>query len=221
MSVTDCWFPLLNIQGCILCKQFIIRLIPNGIPPIPFSYLSSEHKCLRRSVSSAVWDGIRPDFSIYPPPSSSSTSLTPLICCSHFMMTGNPAGLEGRHLGSHSQEGIFWVICGDYDLNAPQRNCDPSPRLSFLSQIKTMTVKSANHQMYDNHFPRAHYCSAHGSRTRSIIMFLPYLQLWFSTIAFTFAQVKHIHEAPRTSIPQGCKTCLYMIVCPGKVCSYI
>lgn len=155
-----------------------------------------------------------------PPLFPSSTSLTPLISCSHFMMTGNPAGLEGRHLSSHSQEGIFWVICGDYDLNAPQRNCDPFPRLSFLSQIKTMTVKSVNHQMYDNHFPQAHYCSAHGRRTRFIIMPLPFLQLWwFSTIPITFffffqrwsifmrllGQVSHVD------------TCLCMIVCPGKV----
>lgn len=180
------------IWRCILSKQCIIRLIPHGIPLIPFTYLSSEQKCLRRSVSSAVWDGIRSDFSIYPPPpSSSSTSLTPLI--SHFMMTGNPAGLEGRHLSSHSQEGIFlsnmwrlWFKCTSKELWS-------LPRLPFLLQIKTMTVKSANHQMYDNHFPQAHYCSAHGRRTRFIIMLLPLLQLWwFSTILVTFSKVKHI-----------------------------
>lgn len=58
-------------------KQYCnILAIPNSIPLAPFSYLSSEQKCLRRSVSSAVWDGIRPDFSIYPPPAPSSTSPT-------------------------------------------------------------------------------------------------------------------------------------------------
>lgn len=34
---------------------------------------------------------------------------------------------------------------------------------------------------------------------------------------FTFAKVRHIHEATWTSFPCGYKTCLYMIVCPGKV----
>lgn len=175
-----------------------------------------------RSVSSAVWDGIRPDFSIYPPPAPSSTSPTLLISCSHFMMTGNPAGLEGRHLSSRSQEGIFWVKCGDYDLNAPQRRCDPSPASLFPMQIKTMTVKSANHQMYDNHFPRAYYCSARGRGTRFIIMFLPSHQLrWYSTIPFTFSKVKCIHETTRTSIPHGCKSSLYMIVRLGKEAMYI
>lgn len=222
---------LIFIIEYVKTKQFLellvhseIRagLIPNGIPLIPFSYLSSEQKCLRRSVSSAVWDGIRPDFSIYPPPAPSSTSLSPLISCSHFMMTGNPAGLEGRHLSSHSQEGIFLVICGDYDLNAPQRSCDPSPASPFPLQIKTVTVKSANHQMYDNHFPQAHYCSAHGRRTGLIIMFLPFPQLWwFSTNPFPFSKVTHIHEATRTCIPRVYKTCLYMIVCPGKEYTYI
>lgn len=139
ISVTNCWFTFLNmykpilefIQRCTLLQRYITRLVPNGIPLIPSSYLSSEKKCLRRSVSSAVWDGIRPDFSIYPPPSPSSTSLTPLISCSHFMMTGNPAGLEGRHLSSHSQEGIFqsnmwrlWFKCTSKELR-------PSHRLSF------------------------------------------------------------------------------------------
>lgn len=182
----QCW-SCRFIRRCILSKQCIMRPIPNGIPLIPFGYLGSEQKCLRRSVSSAVWDGIRPDFSIYPPPSPSSTSLTPLISCSHFMMTGNPAGLEGRHLSSHSQEGIFlsnmwrlWFKCTSKELWS-------FPRLSFLSQIKTMTVKSVNHQMYDNHFPQAHYCSAHGRRTRFIIMPPPLLQLWwFSTIPHFF-----------------------------------
>lgn len=127
-----------SVDDAVKWKKILqyILTIPNSVSPIPFSYLGSEHKCLWRSVSSAVWDGIRPDFSIYPPPAPSSTSLplhpptAPpplLISCSHFMMTGNPAGLEGRHLSSHSQEGIFWVKCGDYDLNAPQRSCDPSP----------------------------------------------------------------------------------------------
>lgn len=179
------------IWRCILSKRCIIRLIPHGIPLIAFTYLSSEQKCLRRSVSSAVWDGIRSDFSIYPPPSSSSTSppLQPLISCSHFMMTGNPAGLEGRHLSSHSQEGIFlsnmcrpWFKCTSKELWS-------FPRLPFLLQIKTMTVKSVNHQMYDNHFPQAHYCSAHGRGTRFIIMLLPLLQLWWcSTILVTFSK---------------------------------
>lgn len=166
---------------------YCIKLIPSGIPLIPFSNLSYEQKCLRRSVSSTVWDGIRPDFSIYPPPSPSSTSLTPLISCSHFMMTGNPAGLEGRHLSSHSQEGIFlsnmwrlWFKCTSEELWS-------FPRLSFPSRIKTMTVKSVNHQMYDNHFPQAHYCSTHRRRTKFIIMPLPFFQLWwFSTIPHFF-----------------------------------
>lgn len=145
-----------------------------------------------------------------------------LISCSHFMMTGNPAGLEGRHLSSRSQEGIFWVKCGDYDLNAPQRRCDPSPASPFPMQIKTMTVKSANHQMYDTHFPRAYYCSARGRGTRFIIMFLPSHQLrWYSTIPFTFSKVKCIHETTRTSIPHGCKSSLYMIVWLGKEATYI
>lgn len=117
----------------------------------------------------------------------------PLISCSHFMMTGNPAGLEGRHLSSHSQEGIFlsnmcrpWFKCTSKELWS-------FPRLPFLLQIKTMTVKSVNHQMYDNHFPQAHYCSAHGRGTRFIIMLLPLLQLWWcSTILVTFSKVKHV-----------------------------
>lgn len=62
----------------------------------------------------------------------------------------------------------------------------PFPASCYPLQIKTMTVKSVNHQMYDNHFPQAHYCSAHGRRTGSIIMPLPSPPLllhqlwWFS-----------------------------------------
>lgn len=117
----------------------------------------------------------------------------PLISCSHFMMTGNPAGLEGRHLSSHSQEGIFlsnmwrlWFKCTSKELWS-------FPRLPFLLQIKTMTVESVNHQMYDNHFPQAHYCSAHGRRSRFIIMPLLLLQLsQFSTIFVILSKVRPI-----------------------------
>ena len=191
IRVTDCWLPslnmykpvFLNIPRCILSKQRITQLIPNGIPLIPFSYLSSEQKCLSRSVSSAVWDGIRPDFSIYPP----SFSILyiphpPLISCSHFMMTGNPAGLEGRHLSSHSQEGIFLLFFFQSNMWRLWFKCTSKelwsfPRLPSLSQIKTMTVESVNRQMYDNHFPQAHYCGAHGRGTGFIIMPQPLLQL--------------------------------------------
>lgn len=103
------------------------------------------------------------------------------------MMTGNPAGLEGRHLGSHSQEEIFlsnmwrlWFKCTSKELWS-------FPRLPSLSQIKTMTVKSVNRQMYDNHFPQAHYCSAHGRSVGFIIMPSPLLQLWwFSAFPSSF-----------------------------------
>lgn len=177
---------------------------------LPF-ILSCEQKCLRRSVSSAVWDGIRPDFSIYPPPPffPPSTSLTRLISCSHFMMTGNPAGLEGRHLSSRgnflSNMWRTWFKCTSKELRS-------FPRLSFLSQIKTMTVKSVNHLMYDNHFPQAHYCSAHGRKNRFIIMPLPFLQLsWFFTIPVIVSKVKRNHEVTWTGILCGYKTCLWMI----------
>lgn len=131
----------------------------------------------------------------------------PLISCSHFMMTGNPAGLEGRHLSSHSQEGIFLSNMWRLWFKFTSKELWSFLRLLFLSQIKTMTVKSVNHQMYDNHFPQAHYCSAHGKRTRFIIMPLLLLQLWwFFTIPFTFSKVKHIHEATWTSFPCGFKT---------------
>lgn len=66
----------------VLFEQCFIRLIPNGIPLIPFCYLSSEQKCLE-SVSSAVWDGIRSDFSIYPPPDSSSLTTPNLLLPFH------------------------------------------------------------------------------------------------------------------------------------------
>lgn len=163
-KLRSCWFK----QRFIHSRQWVLRLIPFHLCLIPLSYISSEQRCLR-SVSPAVWYGIRPEFSIYPlpPPPFLLHPLhpSPHNLRSHFMMTGNPAGLEGRHLSSHSQVGIFWVIYGDYDLNAPQRDCDPSLASLFPSQIKTMTVKSANHQMYDS--PQAHYCSAHGRRQDS------------------------------------------------------
>lgn len=213
-----------SFQDLDFYKQCIITLNPSGIPLIPFCYLSSEQKCLRRSVSSAVWDGIRPDFSIYPPPSPSSTSFTPpppnLLLPFHD--DRKPSGAWRTPSQLTLSRGNFlsnmwrlWFKCTSKELWS-------FPRLSFLSLIKTMTVKSVNHQMYDNHFPQAHYCSARERRTGFIIMFPPFLQLrGFSTIPFTFTKVKHIHEVIWTRIRRGYKTCLHMIVCPGKAAIYI
>lgn len=69
---------------------------------LSLSLTSALSRNVVRSVSLAVWDGIRTEFSIYPPPLLHPLHPSPSNLCSHFTMTGNPAGLEGRHLNSHS-----------------------------------------------------------------------------------------------------------------------
>ena len=172
--------------------------------------LSAEQKCLVRRVPSAVLDGIRSDLSIYSPPSLSSPSLTRPNLLLPFQDGRKPSGAwrtpsrltlsRGNVLGN--MWGL-WFKCTPKELWS-------FPRLPFLLQIRTMTVKPVNRQMYDNHFPQAHYCSAHGRRTRFIIMPLPLLQLWwFATILVTYSlgYLDHVNVKPALQL---CKSS------PGK-----
>lgn len=114
-----------------------------------------------------------------PPPSPSSTSLTPPNLLLPFHDDRKPSGAWRTPSQLTLSRGNFFFLSNMWKLwfKCTSKELWSFPRLPFLSQIKTMTVESVNRQMYDNHFPQAHYCGAHGRRTGFIIMPQPLLQL--------------------------------------------